>query len=70
MIVLPPGKTAWSASTISWPNRRNLQDANSNSSINTKDVLQSYVSVQSVLPAWCFFVGETDISVCAVCVVS
>ena len=62
VIDLPPGKTAWTSVRSTWSGRRNLVNANSNSSmvvdvVDAEDVLQSYVSVQSALPTWCSFVG-------------
>ena len=71
MIVLPPGKTAWSTATSTWSGRRNLTNANNDSSIDGKNVSQSnvsqsHVSLQSTLPKWCSFVGTKNISAGAV----
>ena len=59
---LPPGKTVWTSVRSTWTGRRNLVEADNNSSMtfdvaDVKDSLQSHEVLQSTLPSWCLFLG-------------
>ena len=57
-----PGTTVWTSVRSTWSGRRNLVEADNNSSMtfdvaDVKDSLQSHEVLQSTLPSWCLFRG-------------
>ena len=62
MVDLPAGTISWTSVQSTWSVRRNLNEADNNSSTtlylaDVNDTSQSHEVVQSTLPSWCSFYG-------------